>query len=404
MDEDQGFRTVWGGYNLGIAGYCLLQMAFVSFVFSYVTEWIGKLTEKPWMMCLAFIWYACFPVVSVTAGCTTKDVLFTTFALLEAILIYRMMKNREIAKTEYILWAVVSWFAVVLRSTGIYIFVVFSLILYLNLDKYKKRPFVISCFCVVLFWCFYAWPFYQLLGVQPVNKREMLSIPVQQLARAYNRGGDIRPDEKETLFEILPKERLEQFYEPRLSDPMKGSLKMEEIEKEPLKYAALWLKIGIRNAGVYISSFLDNTLAYWYPDGFVDGYTQYYSKYHLPGYELYRESSFFAPITEPPGERDSRLPFLESAIMKLMLTKLPQRVPLISMLFSPGMLFWLLLGSLACCMRERRREESVTLLFMLLIVLACFVGPIALVRYCLILFYGLPVMLTLPVEAFYAKL
>ncbi len=90
--------------------------------------------------------------------------------------------------------------------------------------------------------------------------------------------------------------------------------------------------------------------------------------------------------------------------MKLMLTKLPQRVPLISMLFSPGMLFWLLLGSLACCMRERRREESVTLLFMLLIVLACFVGPIALVRYCLILFYGLPVMLTLPVEAFYAKL
>ncbi len=197
-------------------------------------------------------------------------------------MIYRMMKNREIAKTEYILWAVVSWFAVVLRSTGIYIFVVFSLILYLNLDKYKKRPFVISCFCVVLFWCFYAWPFYQLLGVQPGNKREMLSIPVQQLARAYNRGGDIRPDEKETLFEILPKERLEQFYEPRLSDPMKGSL--------------------------------------------------------------------------------------------------------------------------ACCMRERRREESVTLLFMLLIVLACFVGPIALVRYCLILFYGLPVMLTLPVEAFYAKL
>lgn len=81
----------------------------------------------------------------------------------------------------------------------------------------------------------------------------------------------------------------------------------------------------------------------------MDGYTQYYSKYHLPGYELYRESSFFAPITEPPGERDSRLPFLESAIMKLMLTKLPQRVPLISMLFSPGMLFWLLLGSLACC-------------------------------------------------------
>ena len=133
----------------------------------------------------------------------------------------------------------------------------------------------------------------------------MLSIPVQQLARAYNRGGDIRPDEKETLFEILPKERLEQFYEPRLSDPMKGSLKMEEIEKEPLKYAALWLKIGIRNAGVYISSFLDNTLAYWYPDGFVDGYTQYYSKYHLPGYELYNCTGKAAFLRLLPSLRES---------------------------------------------------------------------------------------------------
>jgi len=43
-----------GGYNLGIAVYCLLQMAFVSFAFSYVTEWIGTLTEKPWTVCLTF--------------------------------------------------------------------------------------------------------------------------------------------------------------------------------------------------------------------------------------------------------------------------------------------------------------------------------------------------------------
>ena len=65
-----------------------------------MTEWIGTLTEKPWTVCLTFIWYACFPVVSVTAGCTTKDVLFTTFALLEVVWIYRLMKNREILKGE----------------------------------------------------------------------------------------------------------------------------------------------------------------------------------------------------------------------------------------------------------------------------------------------------------------
>ncbi|NBI70806.1 hypothetical protein D3Z50_07000 [Clostridiaceae bacterium] len=371
-------------------------MAFVSFAFSYVTEWIGTLTEKPWTVCLTFIWYACFPVVSVTAGCTTKDVLFTTFALLEVVWIYRLIKNREILKGEYALWAAVSWFAVVLRSAGIYIFIVFSVILFLNLDKDKKNLFVKSGFCVLMFWCLYAGPFYRLLDVQPVNKREMLSIPVQQLARVYNRGGDIRPDEREELFEILPREKLEQFYEPRLSDPMKGSLKMEAIERDPRKYGALWLKIGIRNAGVYISSFLDNTLAYWYPDGLVDGYTQYYNKYHRNGYELYRESSYFAPVTEPPGERDSRLPVLESAIMKLMMTNFPQKIPLVSMLFSPGLLFWILLGSLIRCMREKKREESIPLLFILLIVLFCFAGPIALIRYCLILFYALPVTLMLP--------
>ena len=132
--------------------------------------------------------------------------------------------------------------------------------------------------------------------------------PVQQMAKVYNQGGDLLSDEKKMLFEILPQERLEYNYEPRLADPMNGALQMEALSDAPLKYINLWLRIGIKNPVIYISSVPENTIAYWYPCSFVDGYTRYYRKHRPIEYELYRESSYFAPITEPPGRRKSKIP------------------------------------------------------------------------------------------------
>ena len=265
-----------GGYNFGIAGYCVLQMAFVSFAFSYVTDWIGKLTGKPWMMCLAFIWYACFPVVSVTAGCTTKDVLFTTFALLEAIFFYQFIKGKKLYKNDFILWIVVSWMVIILRNTGIYIFLLYSVIFLCSLNRHKRKLFLKFMMFTLALWLLYVGPFYQYLHVEPADKRVMFSIPVQQMAKVYNQGGDLLSDEKKMLFEILPQERLEYNYEPRLADPMNGALQMEALSDAPLKYINLWLQIGIKNPVLYISSVLENTIAYWYPCSLVDGYTRYY--------------------------------------------------------------------------------------------------------------------------------
>lgn len=125
-------------------------------------------------------------------------------------------------------------------------------------------------------WLLYVGPFYQYLHVEPADKRVMFSIPVQQMAKVYNQGGDLLSDEKKMLFEILPQERLEYNYEPRLADPMNGALQMEALSDAPLKYINLWLQIGIKNPVLYISSVLENTIAYWYPCSLVDGYTRYY--------------------------------------------------------------------------------------------------------------------------------
>lgn len=382
-----------GGYNLGIALYCLFQMAVMSFIFSYVIDFIRKTVRSRRLTLLAFIWYAFFPVISITAGCTTKDVLFTGAALADVLFFYQFIKGEKLCKKDFILWLVINWMVIVLRNTGIYIFLLYSVIFFCSLNRHKRGLFLKNVILTLSLWLLYIGPFYRYMNVEPADKRVMFSIPVQQMARVYNRGGDLLPHEKEILFEILPQQRLEYNYEPRLADPMNGALQMEALSEAPLRYINLWIQIGIRNPGVYISSFLDNTIVYWYPDGLVDGYTRYYKKHRPAEYELYRESSYFAPITEPPGRRESKLPFLESVIMRLMMTNLPQNIPVISMLFSPGMMLWILTASLGYCLRKKKKGESLALLFMLIIVLACFAGPIALIRYCLILFYGFPVVL-----------
>ena len=106
---------------------------------------------------------------------------------------------------------------IILRNTGIYIFLLYSVIFLCSLNRHKRKLFLKFMMFTLALWLLYVGPFYQYLHVEPADKRVMFSIPVQQMAKVYNQGGDLLSDEKKMLFEILPQERLEYNYEPRLA-------------------------------------------------------------------------------------------------------------------------------------------------------------------------------------------
>ena len=107
----------------------------------------------------------------------------------------------------------------------------------------------------------------------------------------------------------------------------------------------------------------------------------------------YQDSSYFGFETEPPGTRESKFPWLEEQYRKMSLELYQQKVPGVSMLFSPGLLFWIFMFVLTYFVQKGSWEKSISLCGILLLWLTAILGPTYLVRYVLILWFAMPVVI-----------
>ena len=89
---------------------------------------------------------------------------------------------------------------------------------------------------------------------------------------------------------------------------------------------------------IYLNAWLMTSYGYWYPDAVINVYGG--NAVHT---FTYQDSSYFGFETEYPGTRESKFPGLEEQYRKMSLELYQQKVPGISMLFSPGFLFWVFL-------------------------------------------------------------
>ena len=127
---------------------------------------------------------------------------------------------------------------------------------------------------------------------------------------------------------------------------------------------------------------------YWYPDTIINVYGG--NGVHT---FTYQDSSYFGFETEPPGNRESKFPWLEEQYRKLSLELYQQKVSGVSMLFSPGFLFWIFSFCVCYLLQKGKWERTITLLGILLLWGTAILGPTYLVRYVLILWFAMPVVL-----------
>ena len=132
-----------------------------------------------------------------------------------------------------------------------------------------------------------------------------------------------------------------------------------------------------------------NTYGYWYPNTILSGYEGYkiVEKY-------YGKSCYFAFVTEPPGVRHSYIPWLERFYEIISLEVSFQKIPVVAWLFSIG--FWLWAYAFQIWFLAQNKSQSahkMLLCFIIptLLLMTNMLGPIALVRYVLFYFFGVPI-------------
>lgn len=382
----EGFYKLTGSYNVGICIYTLLQMFLMANALALTIAYMKKKGIGRLGRILTLLFYGLSPVFQLFSICTTKDVLFTACQLLFMVFVLRFTGEKDHFFTEkkmQVGFVLTAFGTMILRNNGLYIVLVMLVILAFFSKKYWKRYGMLVAITLLLYGC-YVGPLYSLLSVTPGGIEEMLSVPVQQMARVYHYDYDsLDARDLELLYRVLPRKNLD-AYKPTVSDPVKSGFNREEFYDNRKEFFELWVRWGLEHPLTYINSFLVNTVDFWYPGAVIDGYKDPYGK-----------SSYFDYRVAEPGQEKVLLQGLHNYYEKLSWDKAAQQKPMAFLALSPG---WYLLMFLVMFMYMwcyRKSKLLLPMLIPLLTIGTVLLGPMALVRYVLIFFYGYPLMVAL---------
>lgn len=380
----EGFRGLTGSYNPGIAVYTGIQMLLLAGVFAYTLH-VLKEFQVPDIFCyIALLFYGLSPVIQLFAVSTTKDVLFTAAQLLFLLSLLRLCCRREAffrSRGQMALFGISAFCAMILRNNGLYIVAVTLVITGICCRKYWKKFLPILLFVCVAYGI-YTGPVYHMLHVTPGGIEEMLSVPLQQMARVYKYDRDsLEEEDLELLFQVVPQEYLDR-YRATVSDFVKKGFQREAFEENKGEFVALWCKWGVEHPLTYINSFLINTVDFWYPGAVVDGYR------HADG-----RSSYFDYKVDEPGEEIVLLPRVHDYYEGISHEGSRQKAPFAFLVLSPGWYLVMTMAIFGYLWSRRRSRLMIVGAMFVLTMLTVLPGPMALVRYVLILYYAFPVLL-----------
>ena len=411
-------NKLFASYNIGIAMYTFSQMVVLSGVFSYTVLYIKDKIAKQKII-FVILFYGFFPVIPMYAVCSAKDTLFTAAFLIVIIQLLklferlpgtenancflRVKKNAEkdsnsgdIKFGDIILLMLAATAMMLLRNNGVYAYICLIPIAAMTgvfLFRNKKDS-LLTAGIMLLSLVLYFGAHNLLIAATNAShseNQEILTVPIQQLTRTYVYSPEVfSKEDVQVLYSYIPEDIL-RIYDADLSDLVKANFNNEKYNKDSHEFWSLWGRMFLKKPVTYLNAWLMTSYGYWYPDTIINVYGG-----HQRFTFQYGESSYFGFETEQPGTRDSKFPWLEEQFRKLSLEIYQQNVPVISMLFSPGFLFWVFLGCFFFGWYQKKYSYVLAMTGILLLWLTVLLGPTFLVRYVLILWFAMPVIL-LPV-------
>lgn len=376
-------------YNLGIACYIVFQMIVAAGVFSFLFSYLRKNKVSRTIRLAGLAWLGLFPTVVMFTLCSAKDALFTLALLLLLVCLLEMGRGEVFfgSKGWKLLYVFSGMAMMLFRNNGFYAFLVMIPLL-LVLRKSHRGQLLFLSACAVAGCLLINVGLKTALHADDSEYQELLTVPIQQLARAYRYAPEAFSEEDlQILYEVLDEEALA-LYRPRLSDPVKYHFDNEAFARNKGRYAGLWLRVGRKKPLIYLNAWWMTSYGFWYPNTVINVYGG-----NTVFTFTYQDNSYFGYEVEQPGIRESRIPWLDEVYRRLSLEVWKEKVPVVSWLFSPGAMFWLYAFLFAWLFYNGRYEIMYPFLPIFLLWLTVLLGPTYLPRYVLFFWYALPLFL-----------
>ncbi len=378
---------LFGSYQTGFAIYSVLQMLIMSLIFAYICHYLAKIKAPVSLQAASWIFFAFLPFNPLFAVSGTKDVLFSGFFALAAVLVFDAVRAPGEFFTSWkkqLAFCAAFFLVFAFRNNGFYAFLVFAPFFVIVLRKYWKRALVLILICVVCNQLYFG-PLHSALGVIKGDSREALSVPIQQLSRVMRDNyEELTEEERSWIEQLIP---AYSSYQPRISDLPKRSFNTDFLKQDLFGNFIKWIKIGLKCPLTYIDAFFSLNLGFWYPDMIYrdPGAWHPYIEYDMLSEEIAGSPDFLYI------ERDSKLPWLSERLERFAYETPHQDTPVLSMLYSPGFMFWMLALYMLMCLYYKKYKLLLPGFFGLGLWVTLMFSPVVLLRYAYPLFLIFPV-------------
>ena len=404
-DLGQRFTKMLPGeaYLDGMAIYALIQMVFLIFAYTRVIRLAKKLGAGKIFLILLVLWFAFFPVHPLMAITTTKDTMYTAALVLFLCALGEILFSVG-GRLSLIDFTVSGILMMLFRKNGLYLIsgliLVLAIFLFAELISAagKAETLLIAAMCVVtiMLALLAENTMIRVTGAVQGESAEALSIPLQQLSRAYKSNtNDFTMEELERIAEYESLVGLNN-YRPFISDAVKQGFNNEHFREDPAGFFKLWLHYGIQYPGPYAMAFLYHTMGAWYPEDI--SHTLVYEDWwrDRTGYLITDAVPVFA---QRFVIKENFWPACRDFYEKIATECVYRSVPLLRNLFSPYLYCaGIVLFMLACLTggrRARSERRSLLLITVPLFVhyLMILAGPCVISRYIFPLMAALPIVM-----------
>jgi hypothetical protein len=387
-----GFGEIVGlRMNTSVALFSVLQILVTTAVFAYALTRMRAWGCGKGLRVVSLLFMALFPIHAIYSVTMWKDVPFGTSILLLSVVLIDVAREKRAffvdtktnaPRMDHFILLTLSLLAVaLLRNNGRYVAALTIFILFIALRPVRWPMFAVGVSCLVLF-AVIMLSIFGFVHFQSGSRAEMLSVPMQQFARIAKEypeslsaqqvdflrnlnAGDLDHD-GETYADLpnneLPTiQEIGERYNPTISDPVKWFLNDDYFEKNLGRFLLNWVVLCLQHPGTALTAFLNNNYGYWTVIQGEWGYWSCFSTIYGNDYGLAQESKFPA-FQEYVGTHYDLINY--------------NKTPGISLLYSQGVGFWILLLCAALLLWKKRGFALGALVPLFVLWLTCLASPV----------------------------
>ena len=393
--------------NAGIALYVIVQCILLAAVFAYGIYLLHKKGMKTYSFA-AMIFIAIYPFNAFMAISVTKDIPFSAFFLLNVLLLIRIITKGNLKKKipAAVLLFVSTIMCVLFRNNGKFAIIpllfallvsVIAITVFVGNRKEEKKDLVeikknmTAVICIVSIGVFAGLISLSIaskaLSAQQGDKREMLSVPIQQIARTYVYHKDELDEESKALINEFILYDGADDYNPSISDPVKSKTNTWVAVNKKKEFVKTYLKLFKIFPGDYINAFLALNA------GFIDVGDESHAHINESKGQKglgYVQTKWSETLYERGFFEDSKLPALKRTYGTFANDNAYLKIPVIKYLFMPGIFLWICVALTIYSIKRKNICAVAPLSLIAGYYATMFFGP------CVQLRYVYPVMICVP--------